>query len=86
MSPRRMGEPRSREPWPCRITMQAAHWNGRVRGVSVGYEGGGDARGLGLAALRRRLRKPHLWYGCGYRIATPLGQVVEGVFEPESGT
>lgn len=56
----------------------------RTREVSVHFDGLGDAVGKGLIALRKKIRKPRLWYGVSFTVVSPLGQKVSGVFEEGS--
>ena len=70
-----------REPWPCLIMIDTHAMDGSRRHIEAHYDGCGDAVGLGLKALRGRMRKPYIYYGCEYIIVSPLGQKMTGTFE-----
>lgn len=71
--------------WKCKLTMSACMIDKRHRKIEFYYDGAdGETQELGVKALRKRLRKPYLWYGVGYEILTPLGMRIQGTFEDEN--
>ena len=69
--------------WPCTVTIEATMPDKRSRKITAefdGNEGNGNIRENAIKSLRKRMRKPWLWYGVGFIIHKPFG-TLEGVFE-----
>lgn len=65
------------------IYIHATMMNGRSRSIEFNYNPGtNDPVKHGLALLRKRMRKPCLWYGVGYKVRALDGiYLYEGTFE-----
>lgn len=63
------------------VIITATHYNHRTRSLRVGYNVVTDEHQDAIRALYYRMKKPYLWYGCGYEIHYK-NNVLEGVFEP----
>lgn len=67
--------------WKCSYFANTTVRNGTHRRIEGNFEGAGDVVGLCELELNKRLKKPHIWFGVGITIITPLGQKIERVIE-----
>lgn len=72
--------------WPCTVEIESTMMDKRNRKLKVEFDGdanGGNIRNNAIGALRKRMRKPWLWYGVGFLVHKPFEQI-EGIFEPRN--
>lgn len=66
----------------CVAMITATHYNKRTRTIIALFDekAGENIHVSGIKALYNKMRKPYLWYGCGYTILTK-NNVFSGPFE-----
>ena len=68
--------------WKCEYFAETHVPSGQKRIINGFFEGHGvDVVARCELELNYRLKKPHIWFGVGITITTPLGQKVERVIE-----